>query len=307
VHGDDHAGIVFESLRLLAQDIARAIGEKPVVIKPNLVAIDQQLAATPAPAIEGVLEFLRSIGKHNNVIIAESAANGPTFEGYSNYGYVPLARKYGAQLVDLDQTAVKTIHAVDQNDMRPHPIRAARLLLDRGNFVISAAKIKTHDRVVATLSLKNIVVGAPVKDAGFRWGAGSRPGARTDKPIVHGNGFHGLQFNLYDLASRLRPDLAVIDGYQAMEGNGPTMGTPVDHRLAIASLDWLAADRVAVALMGIDLAKMGYLNYCAAAGMGQADMAQMEIFGERVADHVRHYRLADNVQKQLEWMKPLRG
>ena len=306
-HGNDHAGIVFDSLRLLASEIAGAIGDKPVLIKPNLVAVDQPLAATPAPAIEGILEFLRSIGKQKNVIIAESAANGPTIEGYSNYGYEPVARKYAARLVDLDQTEVQTIHAVDQFDMRPHPIRAARLLLDQSHFVISAAKIKTHDRVVATLSLKNIVVGAPIKDAGFRWGPGSKPGAATDKPIVHGNGFHGLQFNLYDLAPKLHPDLAVIDGFLAMEGNGPTNGTPVEHRVAIASLDWLAADRVGVALMGIDLAKMGYLNYCAASGMGQIDLEKMEILGQRVADHVRTYRLADNVDHQLEWMKPLRG
>jgi hypothetical protein len=36
-------------------------------------------------------------------------------------------------------------------------------------------------------------------------------------------------------------------------------------------------------------------------------MGQMEILGERVSDHVRKYRLADNVDRQLEWMKPLRG
>ena len=52
---------------------------------------------------------------------------------------------------------------------------------------------------------------------------------------------------------------------------------------------------------------MGYQNDCAAAGMGQADMNKMEILGERVADHVRTHRLADNVAKQLQWMKPLRG
>ena len=121
----------------------------------------------------------------------------------------------------------------------------------------------------------------PSRTQGFRWGPGSKPGATTDKPIVHGNGFHGLQYNLYALAPKLRPDLAVIDGYQAMEGNGPTEGTPVEHRVAVASLDWLAADRVAVALMGIDLAKMGYLNYCAAAGMGEARLDRMEILGER--------------------------
>ena len=92
-----------------------------------------------------------------------------------------------------------------------------------------------------------------------------------------------------------------------MEGNGPVGGTPVEHRVAVASLDWLAADRVAVALMGIDLEKMGYLNYCAANGMGETNLDLMEILGSRFSDHVRKYRLADNVVKQLEWMKPLRG
>ena len=85
-------------------------------------------------------------------------------------------------------------------------------------------------------------------------------------------------------------------------------GTPVEHRVAVASLDWLAADRVAVALMGIDLEKVGYLNYCAAAaGMGETHLDRMEILGGRVSDHVRKYRLADNIGQQLEWMKPLRG
>ena len=60
-----------------------------------------------------------------------------------------------------------------------------------------------------------------------------------------------------------------------------------------ARLDWLAADRVAVALMGIDLEKVGYLNYCAVAGMGETHLDRMEILGGRLSDHVRKYRLAD--------------
>jgi hypothetical protein len=68
--GEDHAGIVFEGLRLLKEEIAWAIGEKPVINKPNFVAIDQQLAATPAQSVEGFLEFLGSIGKHRKVVIA---------------------------------------------------------------------------------------------------------------------------------------------------------------------------------------------------------------------------------------------
>ena len=74
-----------------------------MVIKPNNVAIDNQLSATHADCIEGILEFLKSIGKTGNAMIAESAANGPTLDGFANYGYTRLAAKFGVKLVDLDQ------------------------------------------------------------------------------------------------------------------------------------------------------------------------------------------------------------
>jgi uncharacterized protein (DUF362 family) len=301
-HGDDRADIAFRALKTHEQAVSRAIGSRRIIIKPNNVAIDNQLCATHAGCIEGVLEFLKSIGKLENVVIAESAANGPTLDGFGNYGYNALARKYSVKLVDLDDDDVERVHVFDEKDFRPHPVRVSKLLLDRNNFIISAAKMKTHDRIVATLSLKNIVLGAPVKDRGFRWGNGAKPGAKNDKPIVHGNSFRALNYNLFDLSRRLHPHLAVIDGYDGMEGNGPVGGTLVKHRVCVASPDWLAADRVAVELMGIDYAKVGYLNYCAQAGLGEGDLQKIEIVGEPIARHARHYKLADNIDKQLVWM-----
>ena len=85
--GDDRADNAFRGLQHFRREIARAIGGRPVVVKPNNVAIDNQLSATHADCIEGILEFLKSIGKVGNAMIAESAANGPTLEGFANYGY----------------------------------------------------------------------------------------------------------------------------------------------------------------------------------------------------------------------------
>ncbi len=89
-----------------------------------------------------------------------------------------------------------------------------------------------------------------------------------------------------------------------MEGYGPSRGTPVEHRICVVSRDWLAADRVAVELMGIDFAKIGYLNYCAQAGLGAGDLQKIEIVGEPLARHVKTYQLAPNIEQQLIWMKP---
>jgi uncharacterized protein (DUF362 family) len=298
--GNQRADLAFQGLKRFEQSIAAAIGDKRVIIKPNNVAIDNQLAASHAENLEGIFEFLKSIGK-TNVAIAESAANGPTLDGFSNYGYTRLAQKYGAKLLDLDQEGFEIVHCFDETDFRPHPCRMSQVLLDPNNFIISAAKFKTHDRVVATLSLKNIVVGAPIKDPGFRWGPGARAGARNDKPLTHGNGFRGINYNLYALAPRLHPHLSVIDGFEGMEGEGPVGGTPVDHRVCVVSQDWLAADRVAVELMGIDFANLGYLNFCGSTGMGQVDLKQIEILGPGLQDHIRPYKLARNLQEQLIW------
>ena len=298
--GKQRAQLAFEGLKNFQQSIATAIGTKRVIIKPNNVAIDNQLAASHAESLEGILEFLKSIHK-TDIAIAESAANGPTLDGFSNYGYDRLAAKYGAKLIDLDRDGFEIVHCFDETDFRPHPCRMSKVLLDPHNFIISAAKFKTHDRVVATLSLKNIVVGAPIKDEGFRWGPGARPGAKNDKPVTHGNGFRGINYNLYALAPRLHPHLSVIDGYEGMEGEGPVGGTPVQHGVCVVSQDWLAADRVAVELMGIDFANVGYLNYCGQTGMGETDLTKIEVMGPELKDHVKAYKLAANLNEQLIW------
>ena len=300
--GKGRAELAFEGLQRFQQGIGTAIGNRRVIIKPNNVAIDKQLAASHAENLEGILEFLKSIGK-TNVAIAESAANGPTLEGFANYGYDRVAAKYGARLLDLDREGFEIVHCFDETDFRPHPCRMSKVLLDPNNFIISAAKFKTHDRVVATLSLKNIVVGAPIKDDGFRWGPGAKAGAKNDKPVTHGSGFRGINYNLYALAPRLHPHLSVIDGYEGMEGEGPVAGTPVKHGVCVVSQDWLAADRVAVELMGINFADVGYLNYCGQTGMGESNLQNIEVLGPELKDHVKRYKLAANLNDQLVWKR----
>jgi uncharacterized protein (DUF362 family) len=282
--GEDRADLAFQALRPFSQQIAAAIGDKRVILKPNNVVIDRPLAASDAKNLEGILEFLKSIGKAGNVVIAESPAGGSVFEGFANYGYDKVAAKYGAKLMDLDKDDFETLYCFDEKDFRPHACRMAKTLLDPTSFVISAAKFKTHDRVVATLSLKNIVVGAAIKRSGGERLEGGRCG-NSDKPVTHGSGYRGINYNLFSLASRLHPHLAVIDGYEGMEGDGPAGGTPVNSRVCVASPDWLAADRVALELMGIDFAKVGYLNYCAQAGLGQSDLSKIEIVGPALREH----------------------
>jgi len=298
--GDHRADLVFRALQPFAEQIKKGIGSRRVILKPNNVLIDRQLAATHVDTLEGILEFLKSIGVTQNIVIAESSANGPTLDGFSNYKYTDLTSKYPVTLIDLDSQPVEKLYVADERDFKPHAVRFSSMMLDKNSYIVSVARMKTHDRITATLSLKNIVLGAPVKDLGYGWGASVRkPGTVCDKPIVHGSGFKAINYNLFVLSQILHPDLAVIDGFEGMEGNGPNDGTPVDHRICVAGIDWLATDRIGVELMGVDYTKVAYLNYCAQAGYGVDDLDKIEIVGEPLSKHIRKYKLNDNYEKQI--------
>jgi uncharacterized protein (DUF362 family) len=98
----------------------------------------------------------------------------------------------------------------------------------------------------------------------------------------------------------------VIDGFEGMEGEGPLKGTPVASRIAIASTDFVAADRIGVEAMGVDPRWVGYLGYCCDAGLGQYDASLIDLRGGVPVAAVRkEYKLHPRVSRQLEWMGPL--
>ena len=306
VTGADRADMAFRALQPFSKEIAQAIGNRRIVIKPNLVSSSIQLSATHKETVEGILEFYKSINKLENVVVGESAADGPTMAAYDNYGFIPVAEKYKVKLTDLDENPSQVLYVMDELNLHPKPVRMSSLLMDRNNFVMSVARMKTHDRIVATLTFKNVAVGAPIKDPGFAFGRNRVVGTRSDKAIVHGNGFRGINYNLFNIAYNIRPDLSFIDGYDGMEGDGPTNGTLIEHRVCLAGLDWMSVDRVGIELMGVDPSTIGYMNFCAAAGMGQYDIDKIDIIGEKVTDHIKPYKLSRNIDKQLQWMTPLR-
>lgn len=307
-NGDNRTDNVFRGLKSLEKEIAQSIGNRRVVIKPNNVSSTNQLAATHADALTGILEFLKSIGKLDNAIIAESAL-APTMQGFENFGYTKLADKYNVKLVDLDKDKFQTVFAFNQSDAKPRPVRVSSILANQeDNFIISACMLKTHDQAIATMSIKNMVVGAALKlpNPNASGGRGGRGGGGSDKPILHGGGARGININLAMLAPLLHPSLAVIDGFQGMEGNGPIGGSAVDHRVCVVSTDYLAADTVGASLMGIDPADMGYLTYLASAKVGESDVSKMEILGEPIAKLAKKYQLAISIQNQLKWKDAVR-
>lgn len=282
IKGEDRRENISASLELIADDIKQRLSSKQPVIKPNFVSPAIQLASSHADQMRGILDFLTRI-YHGTIIIAEASCYD-TKEAYANFGYHDLLREYDVRLVDLNDGPFETV-SISGNGVKALELRIAGLLLDAGACVISAAKMKTHDTVVVSLSVKNLAMGSIFSD---------------EKKAVH-QGIKETNRYIAEIAELIWPDLSIIDGFEGMEGDGPTRGDPVSLGVAIASTDALAVDRVACEIMGVDFHSVGYLHYCAEKGLGEAELNRIEVLGERVSDCVRPFRLHHRVSEQDAW------
>lgn len=302
IRGEDRRKNVYESLKAIDDQILPALRKRRyVVIKPNNVSTVNQLASTHVDTVRAILDYVTERFK-GPIVIAESSA-GDTMQGFERFLYPRLPGEYKSrniELMDLNKEAKYQVLPVLDADLHPTPVRLAARLLDPDAFVISAGCLKTHNVVVATLGIKNMTLGAPLHQA---------PGETTrwnDKRKYHG-GVRQTHYDILLTAQRMwnTMNLDVIDGFEGMEGNGPASGTPVASRVAIASTDFVAADRVGVEAMGIDPGYPGYLTYCWQAGLGQYDLDKIDIVGETVASVRKPYRLHGDIERQLQWRGPM--
>ena len=84
VHGADRRTNVFNALELVRADVESRIAGQ-VMLKPNFLSSDNQLASSHADALRGVLDFLLTIpAPPREVIIAEAGASD-TWDAYRNF------------------------------------------------------------------------------------------------------------------------------------------------------------------------------------------------------------------------------
>ncbi|MFC1693089.1 DUF362 domain-containing protein [Candidatus Latescibacterota bacterium] len=305
--GRDRFEIISNALNPLQSQVAEDIGDKQVIVKVNspLITMDYVKHSTHVDELRAILEFLKPI-YDRQIIVSEGTASSASsvFPSYENYGYLPLADQYNIKFVDANEQPTQVVF-IRQARQYPVPINVNYPYMDPNVYLISAAVMKTHGAVVGTFSLKNVAMGSP--QCRFWEKSNSN---RSDKPKMHGGGGlpennsgRELSYNMFTVAlAGVRPDLAVVDGFEGIEGNGPWNGDVVDHKVAVVSTDFLAADRLCTELMGIDPFYMKYLEFCSDAGMGNFDLENIVIDGPDYRNNIIKYRLNKNVEGQIAWI-----
>jgi len=229
--------------------------EKPVLIKPNYINASHPSTGitTDSRVIEGVVKFLKQHGV-KEIIIGEGSGFADTFEAFRVARVDALAKRLNVKLVDLNRDDLLEVSP-------PSPlagkVRIAKTALE--STIVSVAKLKPHRMAGVTLSIKNMI------------------GAVTPKGSLH---FH-LNRNIVEIASIIKPRIAVIDGIIAGEGY-ETSGNPVEMNLIIAGRDPVAVDAVGAAVMGIPPEGVKHLGLAEEKALGTCDLNQIEIIGEPI-------------------------
>ena len=276
------------ALELIEPELRSALGgKKSILIKPNFVSTKRQAAASHVDAARAVLDVVRECSKAE-ITIAEGAAQIPTCQGFRNYGFERLAEKYGVNLVDLNTDSHVPIVLYDR-DLEPLTFRLAQTVFD-SDFRISLALPKTHDTVVVTLAIKNLAVGSLIKDAD------------GDEMMKLHQSYRSINMSIARISEEVPASLAILDGLEGMEGNGPELGDPVKLGWAMAGLDPLAVDTLATDLMGFDPDAVGYLVMCREGELGEGDLGKISVRGGKdLVTFRKNLKPHPTYEKQLTW------
>lgn len=316
VQGGDRRTNVFNALDLVRADVESRLAEQ-VMLKPNFLSSHNQLASSHVDALRGVLDFLLSTPTPPREVLIAEAGNEDTWDAYRNFGYYALQDEYPIplQLLDLHretewvETPIVLSERPGQVSMpgeRDAIVRMPRTVLDCP-CTISIAIPKTHDTCVVTLALKNMIMGTIYK---------------RDRVKMHGFNSHAqrrvpdesqaMSINLIRLARFMAPDVAVLDGAQGLQGNGPGGTDGLDFGVAAASTDVFAADAVIAKTMGFEPLDLGLLRYGHDLGMGIADLQEIEVRGMAFSSQdapkaidiesvARQFKPHETTGLQLQW------
>lgn len=184
---------------------------------------------------------------------------GFTRETMDLAGYKEVATRDSIPCTPLDSGQVRPVSV---NGRRIQETYMSEHVLD-ADVIISVPKLKPHDFVGFTCAVKNMY--------------GALPGALKPYQHYRNPGYVDFLNVILDVYATAEPALTLVDGILAMEGQGPTNGTPKHLGLVAGSLDCVAADAVLADRVGLPPVKL--LSIAAERGLGVNDLDSINVIG----------------------------
>lgn len=238
-----------------------------ILLKPNLLAKHppHHAVTTHPVVVQAVIRAcVRRGALPERIVVADSAGgiyNPSQMKGlYQGCGLWPLAREEGVTLYTACQSQV---HDTPKGQVaKSFDIIAPALEAD---FIINLPKCKTHVMTGMTGACKNLF--------------GLVPGLKKSQWHMRFPDKDRFGNMLVDLLEAFPPDLAILDGILAMEGDGPGGGTPRKAGILMASEDMVNLDLAMAHMMGIPPMVVPYLQAAHQRGLGDAAIDLTTVVG----------------------------
>ncbi len=240
-----------------------------VALKPNLVrAMAPEAAATTHPSVVRAMALLvQEVGATPVIVESPGGPFTPILlrRLYEKTGMRQVAEETGAEL-NYD-TGVTGMPNPEGRLLKRIDVISA---IANADAVINLPKLKTHNLTRLSAATKNLF--------------GVIPG--VTKIGYHSKLQNALAFSqgLIDIVRCVRPVLSLTDGIVAMDGNGPTGGNPFAGRTLLASPDAVAADVVAMALVGWEPLSMPTIQVAVEWGLSSGRLEEIDLRGASLAD-----------------------
>lgn len=187
-------------------------------------------------------------------------------DGFLISGYRQVCSELAIRLVNLKE---KGFQEVECKGRLLNKVYISPLLLE-ADFIINLPKLKTHSLTVFTGAVKNMFGIIPY---------GLRLNYHRDYP--KNEVFSQM---LVDIFSCAPPQLTVMDGIVAMDGEGPAAGNSKKLGVILASQDAVAVDAVASKIAGFNPMDICTTQYAHQRGLGIGRIENIEILGENLRD-----------------------
>jgi len=249
---------------------------KRVLLKPNLVEPTRLIPhMTTHPAvINAAADLFRNWGA--SVTVGEAPGHVRDTEmALIESGVGEALRDAGVEFADLNYQEVDW----RRNRGRLSPLKAIyfpQSVLE-ADYVISMPKMKTHHWVGLTCSMKNLYGVLP----GIKYG--------WPKNVLH---HAGIPQTVVDINATLPRTLAIVDGIDCMEGDGPILGSLKRMGLVCVGESLPAVDATVARIMDLEPSRVSYLGL-AAGRFGPIDEPSIEQRGEAWQELVSPFHILD--------------
>ena len=238
-----------------------------VLLKVNLIGPkpSNSAAVTHSEFVRAVVQLLKERGCI--VWIGDSsggaiAGMSPTAKSFVVSGLERVAGEEGAVIKNFDREGV--VEAAASADSAGNMYIAKPMF--EADLVINMPKFKTHSAGIFTGAVKNLFGCIPgLKKADYHRMAPSP----KDLGLV-----------IADIHRAVKVGLHIMDGIEAMHGEGPTAGRIFHAGKILMGTDPLALDVTAAAMIGLDIDDIPILEGSRKKGVGEADLKKIEIDGD---------------------------